>query len=133
MAEQMVVRPLTGEEVQAAVIHKIKESMSKTCNLRPDDGYTSFRAEIEIHLTLSDYGREVLDNHKVIAQAQTAPVDPGTTREYELEITMEPMPPNEVRIETDQDVPVEVTQDGKKVTKHVRYAARKIPKVGPTV
>ena len=135
MPEEMVVRPLTGEEVQEAVLHKIKESMSKTCNLRPDDAYTSFRAEITIRLTLSDYGREVSDNHHVVAQGVTDAVPPyvGDTTEHEEHITMDPMPPNQVRIESDQRVPVEVTEDGKKVTKHVRYAPRKTPKVGPTI
>lgn len=129
MPEEVVVRPLSGEEVQEAVLYKIRESMAKTCNLRPDDAYTSFRAEIEIHLTLSDYGREVSDNHKVIAQEVTDAVPPyvGDTRNYEVEITMEPAPPNQVRIETEQKVPVEVTEDGKKVTKLVRYAPRKVP------
>lgn len=127
MPEEMVVRPLTGVEVQEAVMHKIRESMAKTCNLRVDDAYTSFRAEIEIHLKLSDYGREVPDNHKVIAQADTGLPATEPPREYETEITMDPMPPNQVRIESDQKVPVEVTEDGKKVTKHVRYAPRKTP------
>lgn len=127
MPEEMVVRPLTGAEVQEAVLHKIRESMAKTCNLRPDDAYTSFRAEIEIHLTLSDYGREVPDNHKVIAQEDTGLPGPVPASEYETTVTMDPMPPNQVRIESDQKVPVEVTEDGKKVLKHVRYAPRKVP------
>lgn len=125
MPEEMVVRPLTGAEVQEAVMHKIRESMSKTCNLRPDDAYTSFRAEITIRLTLSDYGREVPDNHHVVAQQNTGL--PGEAQEFFEKILMDPMPPNQVRIESDQKVPVEVTEDGKKVTKHVRYAPRKAP------
>jgi len=40
-------------------------------------------------------------------------------------VVMEPMPPNQVRIETDQAVPVPTVEGGKKVIRHLKYAARK--------
>lgn len=124
MPEEMVVRPLTGEEVQEAVIHKIRQSMARSCNLIATNGYTSFRAEIEIHLTLSDYGREVPDNHQVIAQEDTG-LPPQQLGTYETVVTMEPAPPNQVLIESDQKVDVERVEEGKKVVKSIRYAPRK--------
>lgn len=126
MPEEMVVRPLTGTEVQEAVIHKIRESMAKTCHLLSTNGYTAFRAEIEIHLTLSDYGENRFDNHKIIAQEGTLPpVEDPSTQQYEIEVTMEPAPPNQVLIESGQKVDVQTTEDGKKVIKSFRYTPRK--------
>lgn len=126
MAEEMVVRPLSGEEVQEALIHKIRQSLQKTCNLRPDDAYTSFQAEISIRIKLSDYGREVPDNHQVtVTEFSGLPDDPEAVREFEEMIQMDAAPPNQVRIESEQKVPIEVTEDGKKTTKFIRYAPKK--------
>lgn len=129
MPEEIVVRPLTGEEVQEAVLHKIRESMARSCNLLATNGYTSFRAEIEIHLTLSDYGREVPDNHKVIVQEPTKDAEYAEVGEarktYETTVTMEPKPPNQVLVESDQKVEVRTTEDGRQVIRNVRYNPRK--------
>lgn len=133
--------PLTGEEVQEAILYKVAQSLSRTCHLKVDNAYTSFKAEITIRLTLSDFGREVKDNH-IVKEEGSIFVPPemeeqlrkdgmpiGEPRTVEATLTMEPMPPNQVRIETDQAVPVPTVEGGKKVIKHLRYAARK-PKQG---
>jgi len=139
--------PLTGEEVQEAILYKVATSLARSCHLRATDAYASFKAEISIKLTLSDFGREVKDNHIVsdAAQAQgmhcecptvgveedtlglsksTCPIH-ANERTVESNVTMEPMPPNQVRVETDQAVPVPTVEGGKKVVKHLKYAARK--------
>jgi len=121
--------PLTGEEVQEAVLYKVAQSLARSCHIHKDNAYTSFKAEITIRLTLSDFGREVKDNHIVSEQADSGLPAEGEPRQIDVNVSMEPMPPNQVRIETDQDVPVPAVEGGKKVIKHLRYAARK-PKAG---
>lgn len=116
--------PLTGEEVQEAILYKVATSLAKTCHLKVDNAYTSFKAEISIRLTLSDFGRQVNDNHIVSEQGDTG-LEAESTRVVDANVTMDPMPPNQVRIETDQTVPVPTVEGGKKVIKHLRYAARK--------
>lgn len=117
--------PLTGEEVQEAILYKVASSLARTCHLKVDNAYTSFKAEISIRLTLSDFGRQVSDNHSVTEQGDSGLDPENEPRQVEANVTMEPMPPNQVRIETDQDVPVPTVEGGKKVIKHLRYAARK--------
>ena len=140
--------PLTGEEVQEAILYKVVQSLSKTCHLKVDNAYTAFKAEISIKLTLSDFGRQVSDNHIVKESGEMpgvccecptvgpeedtvglsvddCPIHGKKSRTVEANVTMEPMPPNQVRIETDQAVPVPTVENGKKVVKHLRYAARK--------
>lgn len=128
MGEEVVVRPLTGEEVQEAVIHKIRQSMARSCNLLGTNGYTSFRCRVTISLSLSDYGREVLDNHQVDVAESTGIEPEGPLRQEEAEVIMEPKPPNQVLIESDQKVDLQTTEDGKRVIRQVRYSPRKAPK-----
>jgi len=117
--------PLTGEEVQEAILYKVASSLARSCHLRATDAYASFKAEISIKLTLSDFGREVKDNHIVSDQGDSGLPAESDPRSVESNVTMEPMPPNQVRIETDQAVPVPTVEGGKKVVKHLKYAARK--------
>jgi hypothetical protein len=127
--------PLTGDEVREAIIFRVDESLSKTCHLRHDDSYSSFSAEISIKIRLNDFGREQKDNHLVsIVLPSAADLDADAAekkaRELTANLAIEPAPPNQVRVDTGQDVPVKTTQDGKTVVKHVKYAARK-PKIQP--
>lgn len=126
--ERPAPMPLTGEEVQEAILYKVASSLAKTCHLKIDNAYTSFKAEISIKLTLSDFGREVKDNHIVTEQGDSGLPAESEPRTVEANVVMEPMPPNQLRIETGQDVPVPTVEGGKKVIKHLKYAARKTTK-----
>ena len=117
--------PLTGEEVQEAILYKVATSLARTCHLKADNAYTSFKAEITIRLTLSDFGRQVSDNHNVSEQGDSGLPAESEPRQMDANVVMEPMPPNQVRIETDQAVPVPTVEGGKKVIRHLKYAARK--------
>lgn len=123
--EKLAPLPLTGEEVQEAVLAKIEESFNRTCHLKYDNAYTSFKAEISIKFTLSDYGREVQDNHIVEVAKDSGIPEENPPRVVEANITMEPVPPNQARVESGQPVPVAVVENGKRVIKHLKYAARK--------
>lgn len=116
--------PLSGAEVKNAILFKIEDDLNKSGHLHDDNSYSSFRAEISIKLTLADYGREVRDNHIVTESADSGlPGEPPQA--VEQNVVMEPAPPNQVRVETNQSVPVATVVEGKQKIRHVRYAARK--------
>lgn len=123
--EKVQPTPLSGVEAQEGILYKVAESLSKSCHLHPDNAYSTVRAKITIELTLSDFGRDVNDNHVIETSLDTGL--PGEPEHVEhAEATIEAVPPNQFRVETDQPVPVVTIEDGKRVTKKVRYAARKV-------
>jgi len=124
-SEKSIPLPLTGEEVQEAALYSLRECMQKNCHLSAGNAYTAARIEISVKMTLFDYGREIRNN-----EVLTVNLDSGLPAESEPEtvegsLTVEPVPPNQLRVETEQPVPVATVQDGKKVVKHLRYAPRK--------
>jgi len=125
--EKPLPLPLSGDEVRAGIMAKIEESLSKSCHLKFDNGYTSVRAQITIRLQLDDYGREVKDNHNVDVLQQVEGLESSGSREVEANINLEPQPPNVFRVQTGQGVPVAVKQGSKTEIRNVRYSPRKAP------
>lgn len=124
-SEKSIPLPLTGEEIQEAVIFKLRDCMQKNCHLHLGNAYTSAKIEVSVKMVLFDYGREVRNN-----EAATVELDSGLPPESESEtveasVTLESMPPNLLRQETDQAVPVATVVDGKKKIRHLKYAPRK--------
>jgi len=120
--------PLSGEEIKKAILYKVEESLEKTCHLKDDTAYTSFKGSISIKLVLSDFGREVMDNHEVHAEHLdnvSLQKFAETSHAEEHTLKIEPAPPNQVRIETEQGVPVQSVEGGKTVTRNLKYARRK--------
>lgn len=129
--EKPLPLPLTGAEVKAALLYKVEESLNKTCHLKDDAAYTSFESEITIKSKLNDYGRVQPDNHIVKVSLDSGLPPESDTRTVEATTNIEPAPPNQVRVETGQGVPVKVMEKGKQVVKHLKYTNRKQPKVEP--
>lgn len=123
--EKPVVLPLTGTEVQDAILYKLAESMEKTCHLIPSTAYSAFSAEITVKIRLVDYGNVVQDNHAVKVSEQVAGAPEGRAEEHAYTLEIPEAPPNVVRTETSQEVPVLATEGGKQVIKKVRYAKPK--------
>jgi len=123
--EKALPQPLSGEEVRTALLAKIDESFARSCHLKFDNAYTEIEAKIRIEITAYDYGREVKDNH-IIESKVTSGLTPQTEpQQVTTEFVLEKKPPNVLRVETGQDVPIAVT-DGKKTTvKRMRYTPRK--------
>lgn len=126
--EKPIVLPLSGEEVREAILFKLNESLKKTCHLIDSSAYTAFRGKITISLVLVDYGRETVDNHIVeVDEDVRTPdaTDAGRAESYEEVVDIPAMPPNQVRVETQQSVPVQTNVGGKVEVRKVKYAARK--------
>lgn len=126
--ETVAPLPLSGREVKTALLFKVEDELEKSGHLHDDNAYSSFKAEITIKLTLADYGREVRDNHIVTESADTGLVPPVEGVPVEMNSVMEPAPPNQVRVDTNQAVPVTTVVEGKVQTRRVKYAVRKTPK-----
>lgn len=114
--------PLNGREVQEAILYKVAESLDKSCHLAESNAYTAFRAEVSVKLVLSDFGREQKDNHILAAAAGTVEPDADV---QDVTLQIPEMAPNQLRIETDQPIPVIAIEDGKQVMKRVKYQARR--------
>jgi hypothetical protein len=124
-SEKSVPLPLSGDEVKEAAIAKVRECLDKSCHLAGGNAYTSVRFEIAIKMTLFDYGREVRNNEIATGEIDSGLPQEGAAEAIEETLTVEPMPPNQLRQDTGQAVPVQTVVDGKKITKHLRYAPRK--------
>jgi hypothetical protein len=123
MPEKVLPLPLSGEEVRKAVLDRIDQSLQKDCYLSPNAAYDWFSAEIKLKLMLHDVGRTAEVEQTVAVFAGEEPEEGAEG--VEGEITMEAKPPNEVRVETGQEVPVLAkSPEGKPVIKGIRYARK---------
>ena len=121
-AERVLDEMLSGEEIRLAILDKVGESLQKDCFLSPNCAYQSFRATVRIQLEAQDVGRTVeVKTGDVIMQGE---IDPDIhLTEADAEFEMESRPPNQVRVESGQPVPV-LTKDaeGKETVKKIKYA-----------
>lgn len=133
-SELELPRPLDGEEIKIAIAHKIAEavmsSLDKRCQLY-GKAYPKFRATFAVEYTLDDFGRTFegavggdtgsvafFEDLRQYAPAEGA-VE-GETVKVEGEIPE--TPPNQLRRETAQSVPVQVTNErGQQAEKAVVY------------
>jgi hypothetical protein len=122
-----LVNPLTGEEIKIAIAHKIAEavmeSLDKHCALNSAGGvaYPKFKAKWVLHYELDNFGLTREGNIAGVLPAQehseatgeyvnsTAPMETAVAADLEGEIPF--TPPNALRKETDQAVPVQVINE----------------------
>lgn len=127
MPEKVLNLPLSGLEVRNAILDKLAQKLQKDCYLSENAAYDYFSANIDIHLLLHDVGRDVTIQSEVGLQG--GDLNDGvelTSVNDSMEIAV--APPNEVRVETGQEVPVLTTKDGKPEVKGVRYARTRVQK-----
>lgn len=122
MAERSLNLPLSGEEIVIAVTEKLAEAMRRDCFLSQNTAYESFRAEVTVKILMTDLGRTPEAEFHV-TQEVGHPTLSGNLSTAETAFTMEPAPPNEVRMETGQPLPVLTTGQatGRPEIKPVRY------------
>jgi|WetSurMetagenome_2_1015567.scaffolds.fasta_scaffold110438_3 hypothetical protein len=126
MAERSVALALSGEEIIEAVVARIRKEMRTDCFLNKDLAYSYFEAEVHYKIRLQDCGRA--PEAKGVARAKGGEVPTTTENEEDLflkegDIEMQMAPPNEVRQESDQPLPVLGTgENGKPEIRRVTYA-----------
>ncbi len=124
MSEQVLPLPLSGGEIIKAVLANVESMLRRDCFLNEVAAYETVQGRIQVSLTLKDCGRECIVE-TVVPVRQGPPVDESDPDVYlaEAERMMEQAPPNVVRQETDQPLPVLVEdQSGKREVKRVSYA-----------
>lgn len=111
MAERQLIQPLDAEEIKSGIVTKVCEAlydaMSKTCNLY-GCAYPKFKAEGEIHLTLDNFGDVRLDTVRFEVETEGEFHNP---QELRVHLDIPYTPPNLLRKQTGQSVPVVVTND----------------------
>lgn len=130
--ETTLALPLSGEEIIESVLDRIRRVLMRDCYLNPNNGYESFAGSISIKLKMRDMGRmpEVATEIQVKLGEEFPEGGDQFSVEAEGSEEIPEMPPNEVRVESEQGVPTLVDEgDGKRVIKRVKYA-RKTKKAG---
>jgi hypothetical protein len=123
--EKVLNLPLSGEEVRNAILDKLSRKLEKDCFLSPNTAYDWFTANIDISIHLHDVARDATVQAEVLHTAGEIPegVEIRSVNDnFEIGIA----PPNEIRVETGQPVPVLTQKEGKQEIKGVRYARNKI-------
>jgi len=129
MAERVLNSQLTGSEVVVAILDHVKTQLEKSCHLNPNSAYDFYGAEVQVKLELHDTGTVITENFTAAKKQGERPAE-DEIESHEVEFDIEPAPPNEVRVQTSQPVPVETKDvDGRSVIKGVRYARKDAKKV----
>lgn len=122
MSEVAVPEPLSGTEIIDAIVHKVRQALSRDCYLNPNAAYEHFSGKIHIEIAAVDCGRQAGVTVDIPLDL-VAPLQEGQgTVQAKSDTTIEKQPPNLVRKETHQPIPV-MTEDGsgKKEIKRVQY------------
>jgi len=124
MSEKVLNLPLSGAEVQEALLDRVEQALRRDCNLHPNNSYDVFSARITIDLKLHDMGTE----YPVKIEAKLAmgeEVENMVSKTATAEMVEKP--PNEVRVESGQGVPVSARgPDGRPTIKHMKYARNRV-------
>ena len=129
MPERVLANPLSGSEVMEAVIDKIRRKLQSDCFLSPNTSYDYFTCDVKLNLRAHDVGRTAEVNvEQTVTQGEPNP-EYAALEAAEAEFQIEAAPPNEVRVDTGQPVPV-LTKDaeGKPDVKHIKYSRKQLEK-----
>lgn len=133
MQEQTIPKPLGGAEIRKAIITKISSTletaMKKDCFLLDHLAYAVFEARVDFKIEIKFPASDTrvkgtgLATSDVVAQGEL-PGEVGSRVSTGV-VEMEPKPPNEVRQETGQGIPViSQTPQGRIEEKRVKYAPK---------
>ncbi len=130
MSEMTIAQPLAGSEVMKRVLHKIEQMLRQDCYLNPMAAYESFEATIRVDIKMVDCGR-MPEVHLEVKEHSENPIDENNEN-FALEMaeaSLGAAPPNQVRMDSDQEIPTLVEHgDGSKEVKGVKYRRRENPR-----
>jgi hypothetical protein len=128
-SERVLADPLSGEEVRIAILDQLMTRLAKDGFLNKAHAYSHFSAKVSIHIELHDLGRVDVVDVTETATPIKADDENAALDQFDAELAIEPGAPNDVRVETGQDVPV-LTQgsEGKKTIKGIRYSRKTVAK-----
>lgn len=139
--EQEKPRPLAADEIKEGMVVLIADAiydrLNKTCNLF-GQAYPKFRAKWSVDIELDDFGAVITDHsegavettdqmHDDMPVMGSIPVERVNTKGanvLHVEGTVDEMPPNKFRVDTEQPVVVTAVEDGKPVERQVKYKSK---------
>jgi hypothetical protein len=124
-SEKTLNLPLSGAEVLTAILSQIETRLKRDCYLSPTSAYEYYTAEVHIKLRLQDVGRTAEVDQTVVSTIGQPPENEDEFLDIaEAQFQVEAAPPNEIREETGQPIPVLTSKNGKEEIKSVRYATK---------
>lgn len=128
MPERVLPNPLSGEEVVRAILDKVGNSLRRDCFLSPNLSYDYFTCEVKLSVRCHDVGRTAEVNvAETVAGGEIEESEDAALEAADAEFQIEAAPPNEVRVDTGQEVPVLTKRaDGKPEVRQVRYSKKKL-------
>jgi hypothetical protein len=127
MPEIVLPMSLSGLEIRTAILDRLSARLAQDGYLNLNLAYSHFTAKISIQIEAHDCGRvaEVKVEETVSPVAESNPDDEFLDK-AEGEFEIEAASPNEVRVETGQEVPVLTKDgDGKPTIKGIKYSRAK--------
>jgi hypothetical protein len=126
MAEQTLALKLNGSEVRKALLDVIDRSLQRDWSMNGATAYDFFEGTITIKLSLHDAGKEY---PLAVSASAVQGEEPDQAETQEIEIPINKLPPNVVRVDTGQEVPALVKQgDAPATVKGIRYKRGSAPK-----
>ena len=128
-SEKTLNTPLSGAEVVKAIQDKIQEKLSQDCFFNPNHAYDWFKAVIQLRVEFHDAGVTINGENVVVAEAGQEPQPGGGAEEFNESVEIDAKSPNEVRVETGQEVPVlRRDANGKSVVEGIKYGRKALLK-----
>jgi hypothetical protein len=122
MAEQTAALPINGEELIKVIQFKVGEVLRRDCFLKEHMAYMEFGGSVDVHLWLGGVIRKVT----IETEVDLGPKPDQVEQEHDAGFEIENMPPDELRVETDQPVLMSTKdENGRTVLKPVHYARKK--------
>lgn len=125
MSERVLPEALSGEEIRLALLDQLMTRLAKDGYLNSAHAYSHYSAKVTIHIECHDLGREdVVDVTETAIPIKTDDEN-AALDQFDAELIVDPAAPNDVRVETGQDVPVLTTDtEGKPAIKGIRYSRK---------
>ena len=125
MSEEVLNTPLGGDEIIEAILYRVREQLTRDCFLSPNSAYEKFSGKIHIEVLVVDGDRSLgVTRDMTVTLGEPIDVNDEPILGVSTEI-IEEEPPNVVRRESEQAIPV-LTDDGtgKKEMRKVKYKRR---------
>lgn len=128
MPEQTLALPLSGAEIKEVLLNNFRIALDKDCFLNDTASYSWIRGSMSVTLEANDSGVTKIIREMPFEAGDEAAE--GTKTGVRVDFTIDPEPPNTVRVNNDLPVPAQVESPGKpSETKGIRYTGTK--KSGP--
>jgi hypothetical protein len=126
MPEQTLALKLNGAEIRKVLLEKIDQALSRDWSMNPATSYDFFEGKITVSISLHDSGREYPLDVSVVMQQGLEPAEAETQT---VEIPINKLPPNVVRVDNGIEVPVLAKSgEGPATVKGIRYKKGSAPR-----